>query len=333
MVEVKAPTSAEKLVIALNEQLGQIGARPRLTWLNSRANAAYLQALAPEDAVTAEHTVAAMEETDVHIVIQSHTNTAEHSETPAEVGQAVARASAPVQEAVPDRDVFTVYPAPGNAQQAEMSTKAYEDFVWNAINQDWEAQHEFQEQLVEYLESASEINLTRPTGTDLTMSVNGMHAINGDGRGNLPDGEVFTAPIVDSINGIVKFDFPVQHAGQTIEDVTLTFEQGEVVEHHAATNESTLTSLLNTDSGARRLGEIGFGMNRGIDQFTQNILFDEKMAGTVHLALGSASDRAAPKRGNESTIHVDMLIDMREGGVVTVDGEMIQQDGSFVFEN
>lgn len=214
-----------------------------------------------------------------------------------------------------------------------MSTPAYEAFVWSAINQDWAAQRAFQAQLVDKLEPASEIHLTSGEDTDLTLSVDGMHAINGHGRGNLPDGEVFTAPVVDSVTGTVRFDFPVQHAGREIEDVTLTFEQGEVVDHHATTNEATLTDLLHTDAGARRLGEVGIGMNRNIDRFIHNILCDEKMAGTVHLALGRSSDRAAPAGGNDSAVHVDMLIDMRHDALLTIDGEVVQRDGTFVFED
>lgn len=332
MVQIVAPPCAEELVIALYERLGDVGAHPRLSWLNSRANQAYLQRLDPDDVATAEHALAAMEETDVHIVIQGHENTAEHSDTPAEVSQAIAQASAPIQDALPDRDVLTQYPAPGDAQQAEMSTRAYEEFVWSAINQEWDDQQAFQEQLVDRLDPASDVHLTSGDTTDLTLSVEGMNAINGHGRGNLPDGEVFTAPIVDSVDGTVQFDYPVQYAGREIEGISLTFEHGEVVDYHATRNEKTLTELLDTDSGARRLGEFGIGMNRDIDRFVNNILFDEKMAGTVHLALGSASDRAAPEGGNESTVHVDMLIDMTQDALLTIDGEIVQRDGTFVFE-
>lgn len=332
MVQIAAPTCAADLVVALYKRLGEIGARPQLRWLHSRANQAYLQELDPEHVTTAEHSLAAMEESDVHIVIQGHENTAEHSETPPEVGQAIAQASAPIQDALPARDVLTQYPAPGDAQQAGMSTTAYEDFVWGAINQEWETQRERQQHVVELLDPASEIHLTSGETTDLTFSVAGMNAINGHGRGNLPDGEVFTAPVVDSVEGTVQFDYPIQYSGREIEQASLTFEQGKVVAHDATTNAETLAALLDTDAGARRLGEFGIGMNADIDRFIHNILFDEKMAGTVHLALGDASDRAAPDGGNGSTVHVDMLIDMRQESVLTVDGDVIQRNGTFVFE-
>lgn len=334
MVQIVAPACAEDLVVALYRQLGEIGAQPRLSWLNSRANRAYLQALDPDDVVTAKHALAAMEETDVHIVVQGHENAAEHSDTPAETSQATARAGEPIRDALPDRDVVTHYPAPGDAQQAEMSTDAYEDLVWAAVDQDWEAQRAFQEQLVELLDPASTVHLTRGKMTDLTMSVSGMNAINGHARGNLPDGEVFTAPVADSVTGTVHFDYPVQYAGCEIEGVTLEFDDGVVVDHAAETNEATLTDLLDTDDGARRLGELGIGMNRDIDQFTHNILFDEKMGGTVHLALGSASDRAAPAEqpSNDSAVHVDMLLDMSEDAVLEIDGDVVQRNGTFIFE-
>lgn len=167
------------------------------------------------------------------------------------------------------------------------------------------------------------------------MSVAGMNAINGYAKGNLPDGVVFTAPVADSVTGTVQFDYPVQYAGCEIEDMFLEFDDGVVVEHTAETNEETLTDLLDTDDGSRRLGELGIGMNRDIDQFTHNILFDEKMGGTVHLALGNASDRAAPEAsaGNTSAVHVDMLLEMSEDAVLTIDGDIVQRNGRFVFED
>lgn len=335
MVQVVAPAYADDLVVALYEKLGEIGAQPRLSWINSRANQTYLQAIDPDDVVTAEHALAAMEETDVHIVIRGHENTAEHSDTPSETSQATARSGKPIRDTLPDRDVITQYPAPGDAQQAEMSTEAYKDFVWDAINQDWTEQRAFQKQLVEILNPAGTVRIQSGAETDLTMSIAGMNAVNGHARGNLPDGEVFTAPVFNSVEGTVRFDYPVQYAGREIEGVFLEFEGGAVVSHHAENNKDALTGLLETDEGARHLGELGIGMNRDIDRFTHNTLFDEKMGGTIHLAVGTASDQSVPEdaEGNDSAVHVDMLVDMRENAIIEVDGTIVQRNGIFRFED
>ncbi|MDX1745111.1 MAG: aminopeptidase, partial [Halobacteriales archaeon] len=215
------------------------------------------------------------------------------------------------------------------------STEAYENFVWEAINKDWDEQREFQENLVEILEDGSEVRIVSGEGTDVTMSISGMIPLNDYGEHNLPGGEVFTAPVRDSVAGDVHFDMPLYHSGREVQDVRLTFEDGEVVGHSAGKNEDLLTELLDTDEGASRLGELGIGMNRDIDRFTYNMLFDEKMGDTVHMALGMAYEDCVPdgQVRNDSAIHVDMIVDMAEDSHITVDGEVIQRDGTFVFED
>ena len=152
--------------------------------------------------------------------------------------------------------------------------------------------------------------------------------MNSDGRRNFPSGEIFTGPVEDSVNGHVRFTFPVVTAGRRIDDIRLTFENGKVVDATAAKNEAYLISQLDTDAGARYLGEFAFGTNFDIQRFSSNILFDEKIGGTVHMAVG----RGYPETGstNESAIHWDMICDLREGGQITVDGEVFQKDGKFV---
>ncbi|MFW5964962.1 MAG: aminopeptidase, partial [Natronomonas sp.] len=151
---------------------------------------------------------------------------------------------------------------------------------------------------------------------------------------NLPSGEVFTAPVVDSVEGEVRFDVPLYHEGREVLDAHLRFEDGEVVDHAAAKNEAVIAEVLDTDPGARRLGELGIGMNRDIDRFTDNILFDEKMGDTVHMAVGRAYDSNLPdgEVGNESAVHVDMITDVSSASRLEVDGEVIQEDGTFWFE-
>jgi aminopeptidase len=171
--------------------------------------------------------------------------------------------------------------------------------------------------------------------TDLRMSVAGMRAANDYGEINLPGGEVFTAPVPDSVEGEVLFDKPLIAQGREMTDVWLQFEDGAVVDHSAAKNEDLLTAVLNTDEGSRRLGELGIGMNRDIDQFTYNMLFDEKMGDTIHLAIGLAIRETVPEDQpfNESAMHLDMIVDMSEDSYIEVDGEVVQRDGTFRFED
>jgi aminopeptidase len=216
-----------------------------------------------------------------------------------------------------------------------MSTEAYEDFVWDAVSIDWETQGTFQAQLVEILDDAEEVRIRSGDETDLTMSIAGNTAENDTGEANLPGGEVFTAPVRESVSGVVHFDLPLYRYGREIDGVRLRFEDGRVVSHAADRNEELLTGILETDEGSRYLGELGIGMNRAIDRFTYNMLFDEKMGDTVHMAVGSAYPETVGETNtvNESAEHVDMIVDMSEDSVIEVGGEVVQRDGTFVFED
>jgi len=336
MVEVAAPAVAEDLVVAVHEKLGELGARPTLTWRSSRANRAYARAMDEDDYTLLDHRLAGLEETDVYIGIQGDANVAETSDVPPENQTAARRANAEIQGQLAEtRWVGTQYPAPGNAQKAGMSTEAYEDFVYRAVDRDWDEQREFQSQLVEILEDASEVRVVSGEETDLTMSVDGMLPENDADEANMPGGEVFTAPVPDSVEGTVHFDLPRMWRGEEILDARLTFEDGEVVDYSASQHEDALDEILGTDEGARRLGELGIGMNRGIDRFTYNMLFDEKMGDTVHVALGRAYEETVGenRERNDSSIHVDLITDVSEDSYIEVDGEVVQRNGTFVFED
>lgn len=167
------------------------------------------------------------------------------------------------------------------------------------------------------------------------MSVDGMVTENDFGEKNLPGGEVFTAPVPDSVEGEVLFSKPLMVYGREVEEAYLQFANGEVVEHSAETNEDVLSAVLDTDDGARRLGELGIGMNRDIDRFIYNMLFDEKMGDTIHMALGSAYEETVGdnRERNDSAVHMDMIVDMAEDSTIEVDNEVIQRNGRFVFED
>jgi aminopeptidase len=158
--------------------------------------------------------------------------------------------------------------------------------------------------------------------------VAGRSWMNADGRRNMPDGEIFTGPQEDAVNGVVRFSFPSQVQGREVEDIRLRFEGGRVVEATAAKNQDYLKRMLELDEGARRLGEFAIGTNYGITQFTKNILFDEKIGGTMHMAIGAGYPETGSR--NESAIHWDMICDLRQGSTITADGQLFAKDGRIV---
>jgi aminopeptidase len=314
--------------------LADRSATPLFLHHSERAQRAY-QRNADEFA-TPDHEKAMYEAADAVVIARGGDNAVEKSDVPPEKEAAYRRAHRPVQqERLSKRWCLTQFPGSGHAQLAGMSTEAYENFVWDAVTLDWEAQREFQAQLVDILDDADEVQIRSGDNTDVTMSIAGNRALNDYGEKNLPGGEVFTAPIPDSVDGEVHFDLPLYRQGREIEGARLRFEDGEVVSHAAERNEEVLTSILDTDEGAHRLGELGIGMNRSIDQFTYNMLFDEKMGDTVHMAVGSAYAECVGEENerNESAEHVDMIVDMTEDSTITVDGDVIQRNGTFVFED
>ncbi len=232
------------------------------------------------------------------------------------------------------RWVGCLYPTNALAQDAGMSLDAYSDFVYGAMflfDEDpvarWQDIHNFQAKLIEHLKTAQEIHLQGP-GTDLKLRTRGRSWVNSDGHRNMPSGEVFTAPIEDSANGIITFDVPSSVNGSEVQTIRLVFKHGKVVEASAEKGNDMLQAQLETDAGARLLGELGIGTNYNIQRPTKQILFDEKIGGTVHLALGQAYKECGGT--NESAIHWDMICDLREDGAIYVDGELFQQNGKFL---
>lgn len=229
---------------------------------------------------------------------------------------------------------LTLYPTDAYAQDADMDTEAYADFVLSACKLDrddpvaaWLELKAEQQRLIDWLDGRKDVHL-QGQDIDLRLSIEGRTWINSDGRRNFPSGEIFTGPVEDSVNGTIRFSFPVVTAGRQIEDIRLRFENGKVVEASAAKNEEYLIQQLDTDAGSRFLGEFAFGTNFDITTFTRNILFDEKIGGTVHMAVGLGYPETGSK--NKSAIHWDMIADLRDGGVVTVDGDPFLKDGVFV---
>jgi aminopeptidase len=272
---------------------------------------------------------------DAFISIMAPQNTRALAAVDPQKQQALSKRDKALQEVVlgKDRWALTLFPTEALAQESEMSLTDYEEFVFAAmaLHEDdpvryWREKAEEQQRLIEYLEQADEIRLTGP-GTDLTLSVKGRKFLNGDGTHNMPCGEIFTGPIEDSANGEVFFGIPVAVAGREVSGVKLRFEEGRVVESSAEKGEEYLNVMLDTDEGARALGELGIGTNYGISRPTKNILFDEKLGGTVHLAVGRSYEQTGGK--NESSVHWDLICDLRECGELQADGELLQKDGKF----
>ncbi len=229
--------------------------------------------------------------------------------------------------------VVTAYPTKALAQEAGMSYMEYADFVFKALKVDqedpinaWVTQAEMQEKIAKLLSKVSELHFTGPD-LDLRIRVDGRTWVNDDGKHNMPGGEVFTAPIEDSAEGHIKYTYPAVWRGKEVEGVKLTFRRGVVVEARAEKGEEFLRKMLETDEGAKRIGELAFGLNYDITRFTKSILFDEKIGGTIHIALGAAYPECGGK--NKSAIHWDMVRDMRNSKVYA-DGDLIYENGKFI---
>ena len=232
------------------------------------------------------------------------------------------------------RSVVTLYPTNSAAQDAEMSFAQYEDFVYRAgmLDRDdpvgaWQELGERLSRLAELLGRVRELRVVAED-TDLTVGVEGRTWIPCDGKENFPDGEIFTGPVETSVEGRIRFTYPSSFAGRMVRDIELRFEGGEVVEAHASQGEDFLREMVDLDAGSRRVGEFAFGMNDAVQEFTAHTLFDEKIGGTVHLALGMSY----PESGgiNQSALHWDLVCDLRSGSEVYADGELVYRDGVFL---
>jgi len=234
---------------------------------------------------------------------------------------------------------WTVAPFPTNAfaQDAEMSLSEYEDFVYGSCLPDiadpigyWQRFSASQQGIVDWLKGKTRVHIKGP-GTDLHLSIAGRTFINCDGHYNMPDGEIFTGPVEDSIEGHVCFSYPAIYRGREVSGIKLFFEHGRVVKASADKNEDFLNQTLDTDAGSRFIGEFAIGTNDSITRFTREILFDEKIGGSFHMALGAGYPETGSK--NESAIHWDMICDLRDGGEIRVDDELLFQNGKFMLNS
>lgn len=229
---------------------------------------------------------------------------------------------------------LTLFPTEAYAQDAEMSLTEFEDFVYHACLLDgeedpagrWRAVSRDQRRIVDWLAGKKQVHVEAP-GTDLTMSIEGRNFVNSDGKRNFPSGEVFTSPVEDSVQGHIAFSYPASYNGRSVQGVKLQFENGIVTAFSADSGEDFLKAMLDLDDGSRKLGEFAIGTNAGVTRITRNVLFDEKIAGTIHCALGNAYPNAGGT--NKSALHWDIVTDMHQGRII-VDGDMLYENGKFV---
>ena len=336
-VVVAVSEGSHDLAVAVCEALGERGANYVAVYDSDEIERAYRRAHDGEFDEDPGFELSLYEEADAVLRLGRGRNTAAQADVAGETRQAHRTARTGIREARMDTDwVSTVHPTRSLAQQAGMSVEAYREFVYDAVLRDWESLADEMAKTKELLDEGSEVRIE--TGDQaVEMRIDGRTAVNSAASvaydsHNLPSGEVFTAPY--ATDGELTFDVPMTVNSRRVRDATLTFEDGEVVDVSAAQGEQALRDVLDTDPGARRLGELGIGMNRGIDRVTDNILFDEKMGDTVHLAVGRSYGACLPdgETGNESAVHTDLICDVSEDSRILVDGEVIQQNGKFRWE-
>lgn len=231
--------------------------------------------------------------------------------------------------------VTTLYPTNGYAQDAEMSFSQYEDFVFRAVHANeknpvafWKKVEKDQQGAVEFMAGKDQIEIRGPN-VELKLSVKGRNFMNSSGTFNMPDGEIFTGPVEDTLNGWVKYTYPAIYNGVAVEGAELTFTDGKVTNAQATKNLDFLLKMLDSDAGSRYIGEFAIGTNFEIDQFTGQILFDEKIGGSFHMALGAGYPETGSK--NKSAVHWDMICDLRTDSEILVDGELFYKNGKIVF--
>ncbi len=335
---------AEPLLLAIYEELIHAGAHP-MTMVSLPGMAELLYKLGSEAQVRhiPEPIRQALETYDASINIMSPLNTKAMTNVPPEKTALASQAQSELFATIMSRTAsgqfnwtLALYPTHASAQDAEMSLHEYEEFVFAAClpNMDdpvghWKTVAEQQQKVVDFLDTKSTLRVEGPD-VDLQMSIQNRTFVNCCGTRNMPDGEVFTGPVEDSVQGHVRFSYPTTYQGRRLEGVRLWFERGRVVRATADKGEAFLLKTIDIDEGARFVGEFAIGTNEGITRATGNTLFDEKIGGSFHMALG----RGMPETGslNQSAIHWDMVCDLSQGGRIWADEQLIYENGAFVSE-
>ncbi len=341
-VRVNGSYLAEELILAAHDEILAAGAHPSVNTglpemqyrMLRNASDDQLKFLDPAEKLI-------FEKADKHLFVMGGWNTKELTRIDPVRMVLVQNARRPLMKTLMKRTASgeaswcgTAFPTQSAAQDAEMSLPEYRDFVFSAGLVDsrdpvaeWKKLSARQAKIAAALGRISNVRIVGDE-TDLTLSVKGRTWVNCDGRLNFPDGEVFTSPVENSAEGTIRYAFPAVYRGREVTNVRLVFRKGRAVEARADKGEDFLNAMLDSDAGARRIGELAFGTNPAITTFTRSILFDEKIGGTVHIALGDSLPGTGGK--NRSSLHWDMICDTRRGFVIYGDGKPIHRNGRFL---
>jgi aminopeptidase len=319
-----------ELATEIFKEVARIGSKPLLVAFTGDMLRGYIES-APADslAITPRNYLELVKACDVIIWIIAERDT-EYLKgvDSSKIAKFLLSQSAIREDRLKKRWVATLHPTAGHAIAADMSLAKYRDFVYSTMLRDWQREVKPMVRLKETMERTNEVRLIGKD-TDISFSIRDRKAIVDDAKLNFPGGEVFTSPVDDSAIGKVYFDLPSVEEGQEVKGIRLTFDKGQIVDYSATKNQAFLKHMIETDEGSKRLGEFGVGCNRGVNRFTHNILFDEKMAGTIHLAIGNAFEFCGGV--NKSALHWDMIKTMIHGEIL-MDGETIQKNGKFAWE-
>lgn len=340
-VLIRTSPLADELTLAVHEEIVKAGAHAYITNEVPGIKEAFYK-LASDDQLAYVSPVTKMivETFDAYIHLWADYNTRELSGVDPNILARSRKANAAINQEFLKRAAdgklrwsLTVYPNHAMAQEADMSLSDYSDFVYGAgmLNEEdpvafWKEEGAKQQKLIGWLKGHDQAVL-KGSNVDINLSIKERPFIECSGKENFPDGEIFTGPVEESVNGWIRFKYPAIFSGQEIHDIELWFENGKVIKEKASKNQELLTSTLDTDAGSRFLGEWGIGTNYGIQRFTKNMLFDEKIGGTIHFAVGAGYPESGSK--NESGLHWDMLCDTSDAEIM-VDGDIFYKDGHTV---
>jgi aminopeptidase len=333
-VSVRATPLARPLVEAVLEELARVPAYPLLSMAFESTGGPF-ERLAPLAYVREPAPLQRRiwEEADAFVTIWAPESTVEGSDLSEERRVALETRATPLRERTMSMAapwVVAEYPVPATAQDAGMTLDDYTEFLFGAVLLDWDAEAAKMRRIADVFDGADEVRIVG-AGTDLTLSLADRTGAVDDGHVNMPGGEVFYSPVEDSAEGEITFsEFPAVYFGQEVEGARLVFEGGRVVEASARSGERFLLETLDSDEGARRLGELGIGCNPGIQRFMKNVGFDEKIDGTIHLALGNSYSFTGGT--NVSAVHWDIVKDLRAGGRLYADGRLVQENGSWLLD-
>ena len=328
-VVITAPPVAQPLVLEIYKMCLQKGAYPVIrTPLPGAAYMFYKYAKGQQLTRFPKIAMYEMKNTDAYIAIRAPRNTSEFASIDPKKIAERAKVLRPISKYRLQNVKWVAfdYPTPAYAQNAGMSLHDYEDFAFNAISLDWKNLNTRLQKIADRVNQAKEVHIVGP-GTDLSFTLKTTNCVLGDGTNNMPGGEVFTAPDKYSVNGFITFNYPAIYRSNEVRGVYLEFKRGKVVKEEARSGLDFLRAMLNLDAGSRYVGEWGIGCNYNIKQFTKNTLFDEKIGGTIHLALGHGYKECNAK--NRSALHWDLVKDLRRNGAIYLDGKLFQKNGRF----